>query len=96
MIVTGHGCLKKCVTGCWLRTYSFTWTMGGRLDLPRTFSGKPLEARAQHVTCWLYMTTPDRSNLHNRLRGHGLAPLPVLRERCMGWCIKRGGIRLGV
>ena len=46
MIVTGHGCLSKGLMCCWIRTYSFTWMISGRLDLPRTCAGKPPEVRA--------------------------------------------------
>ena len=69
--------------------------MGGRLDLPSTCTGKPPEGGAQRVPGWLFMTPTERSKIHNRRQDHGMLTLPTLKEVCMGWCLKRGGIRLG-
>ena len=95
MIVTVHRCLRKGLMGCWMRTYSFTWMMGGQLDLLRSCAGKPPEGGARRVPGWEYRMPPESSNLHHRRRGHILVPLPILKEVLMGWFLKRGGIRLG-
>ena len=79
MIVTGHWYLSKGLMCFWMRTYLFTWTMGGRLDLPRTCDGKPKECGDQRVPGWVYRMPPESSNLGHRIRGHGLVPLPILK-----------------
>ena len=95
MIVKSHGCSRKGLMHCLMRTYLFTWKMGSQLGPPRTCVGKLLEGGFQYVPGLVFSTPPERYNLHHRLWGHDMVLLSILKEVCMGWCLKINGIRIG-